>query len=386
MKIVLGLESLSPPRTGIGRYTAGLLQEYLSRQLAVAGLLHGELIDRPEILARLAAETKPAQDWRGPAWRRALSFLPGVRSAWQMTRNLRSRIVGRRLREAIYHEPNYIAPRLPCPLVVTVHDLSHLRFPDYHPRARVRWLERYLPRTLARAGKIITVSEFSRGEILHVLGLAPEKVAAIPLGVEERFRPLPAEAAQRRLQRYGLRFQGYLLAVGTLEPRKNLGRLLDAYSLLPDCLRCRFPLVLIGPKGWRTESLWPKLDRFERRGEVRWLGYVDEDDLPSLYCGSAVFAYLSLYEGFGLPVLEAMGCGAAVLTSQGSAMAEWGGEAAWLVDPWDVEAIALALRQLLEDPSLVGRLRALGPAWARRFSWGRCAEQTLEVYAEVIHG
>jgi alpha-1,3-rhamnosyl/mannosyltransferase len=286
----------------------------------------------------------------------------------------------------LYHEPNYIAPALDCPLVVTVHDLSHLRFPQYHPAARVRWLERFLPQTLARAAKILTVSEFARQEILEVFGLPPAKVVAIPLGLEAHFRPPAALELKQTLRRYGLVPQGYIASVGTLEPRKNLLRLVEAYFSLPARLRQRFPLVLIGPKGWHIQKLWPKMEQLMRRGEVRWLGYVEEAALPCLYAGAAVFAYLSLYEGFGLPVLEAMGCGAPVLTSKDSAMATWAGEAALLVDPLDVQAIGERLVQLLEDRELAQALATRGWVLARQFSWQRCADETLGVYFETING
>lgn len=386
LNVLLGLESLSPPRTGIGRYTAALLKEYLAlpEKIQVLGLKHGALIDRPEALLQLADEQVPAQDWRGSPLRRALSWVPGIRTAWYIVRKHRGQRALRHLpKGALYHEPNYVAPPLECPLVVTVHDLSHLRFPQYHPAARVRWLERFLPDTIARACKVITASEFSRQEILELLGLPPAKVKVIPLGLDARFHSQEAAALQGVLRRYGLKSQEYIAAVGTLEPRKNLLRLLEAYAALPARLRRRFPLVLAGPKGWQTEALWPRLEPLVRRGEVRWLGYVEEADLPKLYAGAAVFAYLSLYEGFGLPVLEAMGCGAPVLTSQASAMASWAGDAVALVDPLDVEAIRQALARLLEDRLWARSLGARGQAVAKQFSWTRCASETLAVYLET---
>lgn len=388
LNVLLGLESLSPPRTGIGRYTAALLKEYLAlpEKIQVSGLKHGALIDQTEALLRLAGEQVPAQDWRGSPLRRALSWVPGIRTAWYLMRRQGGRLALRRLpKGTLYHEPNYVAPPLECRLVVTVHDLSHLRFPQYHPAARVRWLERFLPETLARACKVITCSEFSRQEILSLLGLPPAQVVVVPLGLDARFHPQEAAALYDALGRYGLKPQEYIVAVGTLEPRKNLLRLLEAYTTLPAHLRRRFPLVLAGPKGWQTQALWPRLEPLARRGEVRWLGYVDEADLPKLYAGAAVFAYLSVYEGFGLPVLEAMGCGAPVLTSQASAMASWVGDAAALVDPLDVAAIREALARLLEDRRWARSLGARGQAVAGRFSWTRCASETLAVYLETAN-
>lgn len=386
---ILGLESLTPPRTGIGRYTAALLREYLAmpEKVRISGLRYGAWIDQAAVLARLASESQPVQDWRGSIWRRALGYLPGVRLSYQLTRSLLGQNKLKRLAEGtVYHEPNYIPPDLDCPLVITVHDLSHLRFPQYHPKARVRWLERQLSKALARAAKVITVSEFSRQEIINCLGVAAAKVEAIPLGLEASFRPPPPQALLSTLARYSLAPQSYVLTVGTLEPRKNLAHLLEAYAALPWVIRRRFPLVLVGAKGWHTQALWSKLVALERRGEARWLGYVPEADLPALYSGAAAFVYVSRYEGFGLPVLEAMGCGAPVLTSQGSAMASWAGDAALLICPDDVWAIREALLCLLEDVKLAERLRARGKALAQRFSWQSCALKTLVVYAEIADG
>ncbi|MCX8050078.1 MAG: glycosyltransferase family 4 protein [Methylohalobius sp.] len=389
VKVVLGLEALTPPRTGIGRYTAALLREYLAmpQRVQVLGMRHGVLVDSPKALACLVEQEAVISDWRGPAWKRALSYLPGIRTSYQFVRTLwGSSKIHRLPHKTVYHEPNYIPPSLDCPLVITVHDLSHLVFPQYHPKERVRWLERQLPKALEQAAKVITVSEFSRREILNRLGLAAHKVVTIPLGLEASFRLLPPEVLTSVLARHSLAQQGYVLAVGTLEPRKNLARLLEAYALLPKAVRRRVPLVLVGAKGWHTTPLWSKLDPLARRSELRWLGYVHDAELPALYAGAAVFAYVSLYEGFGLPVLEAMGCGAPVVTSQGSAMASWAGEAAVLADPEDALSIREALLCLLEDVELAQRLRARGQALARRFSWPSCAEATLAVYTEVANG
>ncbi len=386
VNLILGLEALAPPRTGIGRYTACLLREYLTmpERIQVSGMQHGIWFTDPQALARLCAHQVPADDWRGSALRRMLSYIPGIRIAWQLTRRFRGQALVRRLpKGVIYHEPNYIPPPIACPKLITVHDLSHLRFPQYHPKQRVRWLERELPKALADCAKIITVSEFSRQEIVHGLGVAADKVAVIPLGLEAGFRPPSDFELKAALERYGLAARQYVLSVATLEPRKNLERLLEAYARLPATIRQHFPLVLVGAKGWCNESFWPKLDIFERRGEVRWLGYVQESDLPALYGGAAAFGYVSLYEGFGLPVLEAMGCGAPVLTSHGSAMASWVEDAAVLVDPYDPDAIFWALLRLLEDLALGERLRVRGRKLAERFSWQACALKTLALYAQV---
>jgi alpha-1,3-rhamnosyl/mannosyltransferase len=284
----------------------------------------------------------------------------------------------------VYHEPNYLPAAFDGPTVVTVHDLSHLNHAECHPAARVMALSRLLPRALERAQAVITVSAFVADEVQRTFGLPAARVHPIHHGIDPVFRPLPAEVVQPVLARHHLSPGGYLLCLATLEPRKNLERLLSAFEQLPTALRRRYPLVLAGAQGWRNKSLLRRIERFKARGEVRYLGYVPAADRTALYAGAHGFAYPALYEGFGLPPLEAMACGTPVLTSNRSAMPEVAGEAALRVDPDDVDSITRGLLRICEDDDLRAHLQSAGPVRAATFTWAECARRTAAVYRSVL--
>jgi glycosyltransferase involved in cell wall biosynthesis len=286
----------------------------------------------------------------------------------------------------LLHVPNFILPPCANPTVVTLHDLSHLHYPQFHPRERIVYLERYLPQTLQQATRLIAVSEFVRQEIITLLGVAAERIVSVHNGVDPAFRPYSSIELAPVLSRHGLQAGSYLLAVATLEPRKNLGRLAEAYGGLPATLRQRYPLVLVGASGWLTETLERQLAPLERSGQLRRLGYVPQEELPLIYSGAHAFAYPSLYEGFGLPVLEAMSCGIPVLTTDRASLPEVAGDAALLVNPEDVDAITAGLERLLTDHEWRTEAIQRGLQQAGRFSWVRCIQETIAVYQQALTG
>jgi alpha-1,3-rhamnosyl/mannosyltransferase len=306
--------------------------------------------------------------------------------AYGHLQSLRFRWLARGLTDDLLHSPNYILPPWPGPAVATLHDLSHLHYPDYHPPERIAYLEACLPRTLRCASRLLCDSEYIRQEIITLLGVPAERIHAIPLGADPAFHPRPVAEIQPTLDRYRLADLPYLLIVATLEPRKNLTRTVAAYARLPAALRERHPLVLAGAVGWLSESLERQFAPLERSGQLRRLGYVPQTDLPLLYTGAWAFAYLSLYEGFGLPVLEALRSGVPVLTANRSSLPEVAGDAAILVDPEDVDAITAGLERALTDASWRASAIEQGLQQSRQFSWERCVEETLAVYRDALGG
>lgn len=283
----------------------------------------------------------------------------------------------------ILHGPNYLLAPHAGPSVVTIHDLSFIHYPEYHPRERLCLLERELPRTLRQATHILTDTEFVRREIIQILGVPGDRVSVAHLGVDPSFQPLSPLQTRQALRDLRLEHGAYLLCVATLEPRKNLTRLITAYSRLSARLRTAFPLVLAGTGGWLTQDLESLIQPLERSGTVRRLGYVPEAQLPSLFAGAAGLAMPSFYEGFGLPVLEAMACGVPVLTSNRSSLPEVAGDAALLVDPEDEDAMGQGLNRLLADDDFRRQARERGPLQAGRFTWSGCITQTVQIYHRI---
>jgi glycosyltransferase involved in cell wall biosynthesis len=284
----------------------------------------------------------------------------------------------------MFHGTNYALPRArsAC-LVVTVHDLALLRYPHLGTAALSRFI-RQMTRSVTEAKRVIAVSDATRRDIIDLLGTPAEKIRVIHNGYDQRFRPLPHTEARARVgERYGLS-EPYILHVGTLEPRKNLETLISAYARLRRERYIPHGLVLVGDRGWKYDPIFQLVDQLGLRNAVRFTGAVPADDLPALYNAADLFVYPSLYEGFGLPPLEAMACGTPVVTSNVSSLPEVVGDAALLVDPHDEGALAEAMARVLSDVELRRHMRERGLERARHFSWERCARETLAVYEEVM--
>lgn len=305
--VLYNVESLhAGPLTGVGHYTACLLEALRARDDVATRCFSGIRLV-PSAPMREIQRTVAASAPRRSLPRRIVGRLVWSVAGLRMIRQAAFWYgVGRHATErTIYHEPNHILKPIDVVAVTTIHDLSTIHYPQYHPAERLRYFDRELPHTLARAARILTVSEFSRQDIIATLGVPPERVSVTYNGVHERFRPVVPAAAAAVLAQWGLSYGNYLLSVGTREPRKNLLALIGAFKRLPQRLRRQRPLVLVGTQGWLHEGCEHQLDVLERAGEAVRLGYVPLETLPALYSGAAGFAFLSVYEGFGLPALEA---------------------------------------------------------------------------------
>lgn len=393
MKLILNAEALRPPITGVGNYTLHLLEQFLTldevdevhcfsgtgwlsggQQLAATSALKaaggsGALRNKERAIAQL---------------RTVIGHIPGAKPLYATVMDRRFARFANMLPDSIYHETNYILKPFAGTCLSTVHDLSHVRFPQYHPQHLVDWLERFLPASLARADCVITVSNLVRAELLERYNIPANKVKTVYEGVDARYHPRNEGETKSVLSALDLEHKQYVLLVATLEPRKGIDVLLDAWSLLPEALRRQYPLILAGSSGWRNASLVERIARLSEQGTVRHLGYVKADILPQLFAGAAVFAYPSIYEGFGLPVLDAMSSGVPVVCRAGTSMAEFSEGACVLCDTGEPEELAHKLESLLESQSLRDDWAGRGLRQARGFSWERCARETAAIYRQLM--
>jgi glycosyltransferase involved in cell wall biosynthesis len=357
---------------GIGRYTYNLVR-HLST-LAVEDRLI-VLIDPRARNTRYDLERMRAPN---------VTLVPapvGVFSAqqqWHLPR------LARVQRLDLYHSPHYMLPyALPCPSVVTIHDLIPYLYPDSLPNPMLRWPYAALVRAaLWRASAILVDAEATRRDLLRI-GAREAKIAVVPLAVDSTFGPRPASEIAAVLERYAIQ-PPYVLYVGINKPHKNLVRLIRAWAALPADVRRGHTLVLAGPQDARYPQARACVAELGLQAEVCFAGAVANEHLPALYSGALAFVFPSVYEGFGLPVLEAMACGAPVACSDRSSLPEIAADAALTFDPWRVEAIRDALQQLMTQPALRERLSMAGRARAQAFAWQETAARTLDVYRRLV--
>jgi alpha-1,3-rhamnosyl/mannosyltransferase len=388
MRVVVNTECTFRPLAGIGHHTAELVK-------ALAACAAPDVVDpypkgvfypvvrfwsthvadyharrgRPGLLARLESVGRR-------------TYLATARRIGNLVARDPFEYCVRRGRYDLYHEPNFIPLEIDLPTVVTIHDLSVLRHPEWHTPKRVAEHGRPFTDGLKRACHLFAVSEFTRREIVELLGWPADRVTVTYNGRRSSLRPLSEAECAPVLRRLGLK-PGYLLHVGTIEPRKNLSLLLRAYTSLPAAVRERHPLVLAGGAGWNSGGLEASISA-ARDLNVRRLGYVADADLAAVYSSARALAFPTLYEGFGMPTVEMLACGGAVLTSTAPAVAEVVGGAAHLTDPHDEPGWRDALLRACQDDDWGAELRKGAVEAARPFTWERSARQALEGYRKAL--
>jgi glycosyltransferase involved in cell wall biosynthesis len=395
MRVVVNRQPTLGARTGIGHYTAELLAA-LAEQAGPDELhvyptgwmwrLHARLMGPPAATRGMQAQARWRRCLPGLGLIRRVLALPQIRSLLRTAQPLKYRhfqSVCHRQHYDLYHEPNILP--MPCdrPTIATLHDLSAIAHPEWHPADRVRQYQRHLDRALAQCTHLLTGSDFTRHEIIHKLGVAPERVTRVYHGIRHGLAPLPETVVAAGLKALDLP-PSYLLHVGTLEPRKNLEMVARAYCSLPEAVRRDCPLLLVGKWGWNTGGLESYLRGEACQRGVLHLGYLAEEHLPLLYNGARALVYPSLYEGFGLPPLEMMACGGAVLASTAGSVAEVVGRCGHLIDPEDGGGWRQAMRRVIVDDDWRQSLREGVRQWAAPFTWRRCAENTLQAYRKVL--
>ena len=290
----------------------------------------------------------------------------------------------RRVQPDICHFTNYLAPvAISCPYIVTIYDMTVFITPRLHRFKKLVLDRTLIPRIARKAGAIITVSESARKDILRYLKVPKEKVRVVMGAASPAFHPITDPKTLDAVRaRHGL-YEPYLLYVGTIEPRKNLPRLVQAFANLK---RRGLPhkLVIVGQSGWQTDPLYAEIERLGIKQDVLFTGYVPFDDLPAIYTMADAMAFPSLYEGFGLPVIEAMACGTPVITSRSSSLIEVAGDAGLLVNPLMVAELEDALDRVLNDPNLRADMRCRGLERSSHLTWDHTAQSTLEVYDKVL--
>ena len=368
MPIYLDVSAAVHHRAGLGRYGDSLVRA-LSTTI-------------PDRMALFYNQERGVQPLSGleqlPSRTVSLGYKPWRMAVWmgQLARLPFNRLVpGASLFHATEH---LLMPLWGVPTVLTIHDLIPQLVPEHHKPLNRWYLSWTMPLYCRRADHIIAVSGATRRDLLAMYHLPPEKVSVIHEAASPRFRPQTELSHERVRGMYGLP-EEYLLYVGTIEPRKNLERLLEAWTPLRQAGECP-PLVIVGKRGWLSDSFYAALEASAVREDIILTGYVQDADLPAIYSAATAFVWPSLYEGFGLPPLEAMACGTPVVCADVSSMPEVVGDAALLFDPQDVGAMRDMIRRLVVDRALREELRQRGFVQAAKFSWSRAARETLAVY------
>ncbi len=374
MKVILNVDAITYPLTGIGHYTQALGQQ-LAHQPSITQL---KLFSADQWIEDISTTAEHNQ-WLSQI-RQHVPFKALALNLYAKRRAAKFKRLTVGLHDHTFHSPNFVLMPFEGRSVATFHDLSFIHYRHTQPQYRLQFLDREIPKTLAQADALITPSEFVKQDIIKQFTYPAHNIHVTPLGVSADFKPYTEAQCAETLQTHQLQHKNFILSVATTEPRKNLSRLLVAYTQLPETLRKSHPLVLVGSKGWLNQDLEQQIKSLLNQGQIISLGYVNQQQLQHLYAAAKLTALPSLYEGFGLPIIESMASGTAVLTSEDSAMQEVAGGHAMLCDPLDVHHIAGCLQQMLEDHTWLLNAQTNGLSHSKQFSWDNCTNKTIQAY------
>ena len=376
LKIILSTDCVKFPLTGIGRYAFELAKQLENSQSVDLSYLHGLSITKTLPIASETGNT-------GQGLKRHLQKSRVVSEIYRVTYPYAKSYVLNKQKDYIFHSPNYYIPPNIGKSVATFHDLSVFHWPEFHPAGRVHLMQKELRKTVARAKVLITDSEYTKNELVEYFDIDLNNVVVAPLASSGYFTPRRESEVQAVLAKYELGYKKFFLYTGTIEPRKNILTLLQAYDRLDRATKAHFPLVISGYKGWENEELFRLFKKGNDEGWLKYLGYTASEDLPLLYAAAKGFLFPSIYEGFGLPVLEAMASGVPVICSNASSLPEVVGDAALMHDPYDVQGYAESINLIIQDSNVEQGMISAGVERAKAFSWKYCAEKTIQAYNQV---
>lgn len=381
LRVILGCDPLLAPLTGIGNYTRELASGLDKLPLGDFKLFaHGAFFSPQHLLLQDASDANPSPT----ALQRARGWLATQPLAVASYKRLVPTVEAWRLKRYapthLYHSPNFLIPKFDGPVVTTFHDMSTVLMPECHPASRVALLNEKMAEAVQQGAHIITCSALVKAEVCQYYGLPESRVDVVPLAADQRFRVRTQQQTLPVLSHYNLIFGQFFLFVSTIEPRKNLLRQLRAFARYWQQAKQPLPLVIVGGAGWNSEAEHKLIQQLQLSGAVVYLGYIPTEHIPQLYSAARALLFVSRYEGFGLPLLEAMQSGCPVITADNSAMAELSKEAAILVDYQNEDGIYQALLALTEDDWLWQNLREQGLMVANRYSWSETVKQTTSVY------
>ncbi len=377
IRLAVNATALLSPLTGIGHYVRALMNALQSTGQVESNYFYGGAWStalRNVPLPQTANQVKLA----------VRRFMP---RAYEVSRWLQQQRFGSGMKNwsgGLYHEPNCLAFEFDGPTVLTVHDLSWIRHPEAHPVERVRTMNKFFELSLRRAHRIVTDAHYVKQELIEVFGINEAKIHPIHLAADNVFEPLSDLQTQQALIPRGLVHGEFWLSVGTIEPRKNLKLLFEAFAQLTPVQRKRCPLVVMGRTGWGEQNWQHQVRQMVNAGEVIFTGYLPRQEQAVIIAGAKALIYPSLYEGFGLPLVEAMQCGVPVIAANTSCLPEVLGGAGVLVDPNDATDLKQRMEQLLDDMVLANGLAKKALIRSQDFSWTKCAQQTLDVYKMAV--
>lgn len=404
MKVIFDVESIHGKLTGIGRYSYELASRisslgaedvmYWNGVSFQAGLYRSIPGERKE--GGAVKRVSSSDYFKNLSRRLIYSRLAGLGAKFvptmikrKLSASLRSFYSDEEIKSLkdfpgfIFHGPNFFLPDHPGKKVVTVHDLSVFRYPQYHPDERVKFMLKAVPDALDRADAIISISKFTKSELLQFFPDVAKKIHVVPNGVNKPIDVDFNDSDEKLLSQLRLRRGGFLLCVSTVEPRKNLALLLDAYLGLSREIRSDFPLVLVGGEGWKSKDLMNRIRRLESEN-VQYLGYAEQSVVDSLYKSARAFVFPSLYEGFGLPAIEAMSFGLPVICARDTSVSEVCGGNALEFSGGSISELSHALIRIIDDEEFVAKLKKASLEQADKYSWEQCCRETLAVYKKVM--